>query len=289
MQLQEIKNIFHKELNGSYPKEEIDSFFYLLIGHYLNLERFILALRPHMVIKKDEEEPLFKALAQLHQHRPIQYIIGSTTFMDMDFKVNENVLIPRPETEELVRWILNELNAEKSENELKQIRSMDIGTGSGCIAVSLAKNFSGASVVAVDNSTEALKVAEENASLNNVHIELKTMDILTTRTSDGNYDVIVSNPPYVRASERHNMRNNVLHYEPASALFVTDEDPLVFYRAIIEFSKNNLVEKGLLFLEINQYLAEATVTLLRQHNFYEIELRKDMFGNHRFIKCRYGP
>ncbi|WP_149276038.1 peptide chain release factor N(5)-glutamine methyltransferase [Pareuzebyella sediminis] len=288
MQLKAIKNIFHKELKGIYPKEEIDSFFYLLIEHFLHLERFVLTLQPNLVVTKDEEEPLFKALAQLSNHRPVQYIIGSTTFMDMNFMVNENVLIPRPETEELVRWIIDDLNTKPKKDELKEIRVLDIGTGSGCIAISLAKHLFQAKVVAVDISRDALKIAKKNALSNNANIDFEIMDILAIGTSGGHYDVIVSNPPYVRESERNVMRENVLDYEPATALFVPDEDPLVFYRAIIQFSKNNLVVKGLLFLEINQYLGETIVTLLKQHNFSEIELRKDMFGNDRFIKCRYG-
>ncbi|WP_149303336.1 peptide chain release factor N(5)-glutamine methyltransferase [Pareuzebyella sediminis] len=288
MQLKAIKNIFHKELKGIYPKEEIDSFFYLLIEHYLHLERFVLTLQPNLVVTKGEEEPLFKALAQLSNHRPVQYIIGSTTFMDMNFMVNENVLIPRPETEELVRWIIDDLNTKPKKDELKEIRVLDIGTGSGCIAISLAKHLFKAKVVAVDISRDALKIAKKNALSNDANIDFEIMDILAIGTSGGQYDVIVSNPPYVRESERNVMRENVLDYEPATALFVPDEDPLVFYRAIIQFSKNNLVVKGRLFLEINHYLGEAIVTLLKQHNFSEIELRKDMFGNDRFIKCRYG-
>ena len=289
MLLKEIKNIFHKELDAIYSKEEVDSFFYLLIEHYLALQRFVLAVQPDLIVSKEEEQPLFEALSQLRLERPIQYIIGKTHFMDMDFTVAENVLIPRPETEELVQWVIDEYHtignqgdAIKKQN--KDLRILDIGTGSGCIAIALAKNLPDAKVTALDVSSEALDVAKQNAVDNAVRIKFVHADVLQLEELDGKFDSIVSNPPYVRMLEKKEMRRNVTEYEPDLALFVSDDDPLVFYRAICRFAEKNLKISGTLYLEINQYLAKETEQLLKDHNFSEIELRKDIFGNNRMLK-----
>ncbi len=284
MQLKEIKNIFHKELDDSYPKEEVDSFFYMLIEHYLGLERFVLAVQPNLVVTKEEEQPLFEALSQLRLHRPIQYIIGKSHFMDMDFSVDENVLIPRPETEGLVRWIVEEVGPIEDAVQDKRHTILDIGSGSGCIAVSLAKNLPNYEVHALDISLEALQVARKNAKANKVEVTFIEIDILDLEDSAVKYNIIVSNPPYVRKQEKKKMHKNVTDHEPGLALFVSDENPLKFYEAIARFAKKNLKEKGSLYLEINQYLAKETEQLLRNHNFSEIELRKDMFGNDRMMK-----
>ena len=279
MLLKEIKNIYHRELDAIYEQEEVDSFFYLVIEHYLDLERFVLALKPNLVVTKAEEQPLFEALGQLKLEKPIQYISGSTQFMDMKFKVNENVLIPRPETEELVRWIIDDFELIGN----KQINVIDIGTGSGCIAISLAKYLKNAKVDALDISENALEVAQENASLNKVEIGFMQTDILKLEYLEGKYDIIVSNPPYVRMLEKEQMNSNVIENEPELALFVEDKDPLVFYRKISEFAKSNLKKEGCLYFEINQYLGAETKALLA-NDFYEVELHKDMFGNDRMLK-----
>ena len=279
MLLKEIKNIYHRELDAIYEQEEVDSFFYLVIEHYLDLERFVLALKPNLVVTKAEEQPLFEALGQLKLEKPIQYILGSTQFMDMKFKVNENVLIPRPETEELVRWIIDDFELIGN----KQINVIDIGTGSGCIAISLAKYLKNAKVDALDISENALEVAQENASLNKVEIGFMQTDILKLEYLEGKYDIIVSNPPYVRMLEKEQMNSNVIENEPELALFVEDKDPLVFYRKISEFAKSNLKKEGCLYFEINQYLGAETKALLA-NDFYEVELHKDMFGNDRMLK-----
>lgn len=288
MLLKEIKNIFHKELGEIYPKEEIDSFFYRCIEHYLKVERFVLAVRPHLTLTKEEEQPLFEALAQLKLEKPLQYILGTAHFMDMELNVNENVLIPRPETEELVQWILDDCQVERSRDPLN---ILDIGTGSGCIAIALAKNIPTAKVFALDVSGEALEVARENARLNQVDVTFLKNDILQLALDPDpelelEFDIIVSNPPYVRELEKEEMKNNVKDHEPSLALFVSDGDPLIFYRAIAQFCGTRLKEKGSLYLEINQYLAEETKTLLKAHNFSEIELRKDIFGNDRMLKAQ---
>ncbi|MBD0849124.1 peptide chain release factor N(5)-glutamine methyltransferase [Maribacter arenosus] len=279
MLLKEIKNIYHSELDPIYPKEEVESFFYLTIAHNLNLERFVLALQPNLTLSKKEEQPLFEVLAQLRLKKPIQYILGSTHFMDMDFKVNENVLIPRPETEELVRWVLEDYRMDGN----KEISILDIGTGSGCIAISLAKNMKRAKVYGLDISKKALEVAKENAVKNQVEVEFLNADILNMEYFKDKVDVIVSNPPYVRLLEKEKMKPNVIENEPGSALFVPDNDPLVFYRKINELAKKNLKSGGRLYLEINQYMGKETKALF-ENGFIEVELRKDMFGNDRMLK-----
>ncbi|MDT7830640.1 peptide chain release factor N(5)-glutamine methyltransferase [Pricia sp. S334] len=287
MLLKEIKNIFHKELDSAYSKEEVDSFFYLLIEHYLGLERFVLALQPNLTVTKEEEQPLFEALTQLRQYRPIQYIIGNAHFMEMDFKVDENVLVPRPETEELVRWIIEDLHGKDSRARNGSPKILDIGTGSGCIAVSLAKNLPAAEVFALDISEKALAIAQKNAGVHRVCVEFLKKDILNWDSRETEFDIIVSNPPYVREQEKGAMHKNVTSQEPELALFVSNENPLQFYEAIARFAMKGLKENGSLYLEINQYLAKETEQLLKSHNFSEIELRNDMFGNERMIKCSY--
>lgn len=303
MLLKEIKDIFHKELGGIYPKEEIDSFFYSCIEHYLKLERFILAIRPGITLTKEEEQPLFEALSELKLEKPLQYILGTAHFMDMELQVDENVLIPRPETEELVRWILDDTRSQKSgEKNLKSgvknqhgndeivhpssLNILDIGTGSGCIAIALAKNLPDANVFALDVSEDALLVARKNAVSNGVDIGFLHQDILNAQLDTTLvFDVIVSNPPYVRELEKNRIQKNVKDFEPDTALFVPDEDPLLFYRAIIEFSEKHLSKNGKLYFEINQYLGEETKALFNTRNFSEIELRKDIFGNDRMLKA----
>ncbi|MBO0341241.1 MAG: peptide chain release factor N(5)-glutamine methyltransferase [Bacteroidota bacterium] len=310
MLLKEIKNIFHKELGTIYPKEEIDSFFYACIEHYLKLERFILAIRPGITLTKEEEQPLFEALSELKLEKPLQYILGTTHFMDLELQVDENVLIPRPETEELVQWILDDTKSGMSEvrsqkSGVKNLKSgvkdqhgddanlhisplniLDIGTGSGCIAIALAKNLPDANVFALDVSEDALLVARKNAVSNGVDIGFLHQDILNAQLDTTLvFDVIVSNPPYVRELEKNRIQKNVKDFEPDTALFVPDEDPLLFYRAIIEFSEKHLSKNGKLYFEINQYLGEETKALFNTRNFSEIELRKDIFGNDRMLKA----
>ncbi|APU11951.1 protein-(glutamine-N5) methyltransferase, release factor-specific [Cellulophaga lytica] len=278
MLLKEIKKIYHIELDAVYPVEEVDSFFYMAIEHYLKLERFVLALEPNYVVTKDEESTLFLVVDKLKKHIPIQYILGAAHFMGLDFNVNTNVLIPRPETEELVSWILNEVNVNQ------EITILDIGTGSGCIAITLAKNLPKAKVFALDISKEAILVAKSNAEANNVTVTFLEQSILEEPSLKQKFNIIVSNPPYVRDLEKKEMSANVLEHEPNLALFVSDNNPLVFYKAITNFSVNHLRENGKLFFEINQYLGEQTKELLVGLNYINIKLKKDMYGNDRMLK-----
>jgi release factor glutamine methyltransferase len=280
MKLKDIKEIFWQELEPLYPREEVNNFFYRLVEHYLGLDRFILVMDPGYRIAKNEEQPLFLALARLKEEYPIQYILGTAYFMDMEFHVNDQVLIPRPETEELVRWILADLPHMPDSPAI-----LDVGTGSGCIAVSLAKYWPAARVTALDISPAAIITARKNAARHVVNIDFVQADILTNYSSVTKWDIIVSNPPYVRESEKEDMRNNVKRYEPASALFVPDDSPLLFYEHITRFASRALKAGGTLYLEVNQYLGTDTLNLLRAQNFLEIKLRKDMFGNERMLKA----
>ncbi|WP_289644689.1 peptide chain release factor N(5)-glutamine methyltransferase [Maribacter aestuarii] len=284
MLLAEIKKIFHHELDELYGADEVSSFFYLLIEHYLGLERFILAIQPNLVVSKEDENPLFAALSQLKLQKPIQHIIGHTYFMELKFNVGPDVLIPRPETEDLVRWIMEDYQ----ETNLQNINILDIGTGSGCIPIVLAKNLENAQVAGLDISSKALTIARSNALLNGIEVNFFEGDILKGISSSSikqKYDIIISNPPYVKELEKEKMSLNVVDYEPNEALFVPDKDPLVFYKAIAEFAQNRLTEGGSLYLEINQYLGKEMVDLLENYTFRNIELRKDVFGNDRMIKA----
>ena len=279
MLLKEIQHIFHKELDELYGKQEVDSFFFLLTEAYLGLQRFTLALQPQFSMTKEEEQPFFEALSQLKLERPIQQILGRTTFCGLSFQVNEHVLIPRPETEELVYWALSKI---KDKNASLSI--VDIGTGSGCIAISLAKHLPNANVIALDISTAALRVARQNAESNDVKVKFLEKDILTEEFSESNFDIIISNPPYVKHSEKEEMRRNVLDHEPHLALFVDDNDALRFYKKITLLAVDKLKPSGQLYFEINQYLGEEMKDLLVTHGLSEIELRNDINNNPRMIK-----
>ena len=280
MLVTELKKIFHIELDSLYAKEEVDSFFYLMLEKYLQLDRFAVVMQPNLVTSKEEEQTFFEGLAQLKLERPIQYILGKTYFRDVILKVDENVLIPRPETEELVEWILKDTNLKDTNN----LKILDLGTGSGCIAITLAKALPKAKVYAVDISDKALEIAKKNAVINKVNVNFIQNDILNLNI-DLNFDIIVSNPPYVRELEKKEMHNNVKKYEPSQALFVTNNKPLVFYEAIAVFGKSNLEEKGKMYLEINQYLGKETKVLFEDKNYKEVRLKKDIFGNHRMLRC----
>ena len=282
MLLKEIKSIFEQELSNLYPKDEVFTFFYLAIGHFLHLERFVLALQPDMVLTKEEARPLFETLARLKSEEPIQYILGETEFMGFTIRVNNSVLIPRPETEELVQWIISVYGKNKAGPKV-----LDIGTGSGCIAIALSKLLPRAEVKALDNSLAALDVAKENAHNLKADITFFPADILDSNFMlNERFDIIVSNPPYVRALEKKHMANNVKKYEPQEALFVPDGNALLFYEALGNFGQQHLNKNGTLFLEINQYLAKETRQLFVDKKYKDIELKKDIFGNDRMLLAR---
>ena len=283
MKLLDIKETFVRELNGMYPEQECVSFFNILIDFYYQVSRLQLAVNINLEVQ--DYNKMLEALVLLKQEVPIQYITGETLFYGLHFCVTKNTLIPRPETEELVDWIIN-TNCKLE----RPIRILDIGTGSGCIAIALAKHMPKAQVYAIDVSKEALKVAKNNAEKNNVSITFLEQDILAPDASnmdallDVNFDVIVSNPPYVRHLEKKMMHANVLNNEPHLALFVADDDPLKFYQAITKFAKAKLKTKGTLFFEINEYLGTEMKKLLQTEGFKDIDLKQDFFGKDRMLK-----
>lgn len=282
MQIQQFKTTFFNELNNLYPETEIQSFFNLLVEFKLNLTRIEVALQPDFEIQNTELTFLQNSIVDLKKFIPIQYIIGETEFYGLPFTVNKNVLIPRPETEELVDWII------KDWKNSKEIKILDIGTGSGCIPISLAKNLQNSEVYSIDISSEAIKTAKNNAGINNVSIHFTEADILNTTKLTNMFDVIVSNPPYVRELEKEQMQQNVLANEPHLALFVKDENPLLFYDKITDLAKSHLSKNGQLYFEINQYLGKETIELLKSKGFTTIKLKKDIFGVDRMLKATFN-
>jgi release factor glutamine methyltransferase len=281
MKIKEYRAQFIQALTSMYGEGEAESFFYLILEEKQQLKRIDLALQPDLVFSEENIVVWNSILEQLKLEIPIQYLLGKTSFYGLDFEVNENVLIPRPETEELVDWIIKE-NL-KGEN-FKDLKILDIGTGSGCIAISLAKNIPNAQVFAIDVSEKALTVAKKNAEFNEVGVTFISQNILETLDLKQEFDIIVSNPPYVRNLEKEEIKKNVLDNEPHLALFVEDNDALIFYRKIAELAQKNLSDSGQLYFEINQYLGKEMIDLLEKMNFKDIELRKDIYGNDRMMR-----
>ena len=277
MKITAFKELFFESLKEEYPKEETGSFFLILLEEYCGLTRLDLALKPDLNLSEEQILKFREAIERLQNHEPIQYITGHTEFFGLKFIVNRHVLIPRPETEELVQWVLEDIDHSGA------IDILDIGTGSGGIAVSLAKNLPQAKISAIDISEEALKVAKQNAELNLVSVEFFHQDILNTEMLPQQYDIIISNPPYVRELEKNEMQRNVLEYEPETALYVKDNDPLIFYRKITELAAIYLKPRGKLYFEINQYLGKETDALLTEKNF-QTRLKKDIFGVDRMLR-----
>ena len=286
MNIREFRDYFKITLKKLYPASEIDTFLFLLLEEYLNFKRIDIVLKSNFNISSEVLTLLKSSTKLLEQEIPIQYIIGKTEFYGFPFILNEHVLIPRPETEELVTFILDKVSKLESYHTIKKentIKILDIGTGSGCIPIALKKSLPLAEISALEKSNKALRIAKKNTHLNKVDINLIQQDILKTTELNNTYDIIVSNPPYVRESEKKEIKNNVLNNEPHMALFVEDNNPLIFFDKIAELAKNHLTKNGLLFFEINQYLGKETVDLLRLKGFNTIELKKDIFGHDRVI------
>ena len=280
MNIDDIRKLFLQELSEKYPENEIKSFYYYSAHTVLGFSRIDIALRKDEEITNEKQSLFFDILKKIKLDIPIQYILGKTEFYGLSFNVNENVLIPRPETEELVDWIIKD-------NKKQDAAIIDIGTGSGCIAISLKKHFLESIVYAVDISEEALNVAKINALLNNVIIDFSKLDILNfpDNNSFSKFDIIVSNPPYVRDSEKKLMKNNVLNYEPHSALFVSDNNPLIFYKAIAEFALKYLNKNGFLYFEINENLFVELTEMLINKGFYNVVVKEDINKKHRMLRC----
>ena len=281
MTIKQYRDQFIQELTPLYDAGEAESFFYLILEAKHQLKRIDIALQPELVLSVSELETWNSILDQLKREIPVQYLLGTTHFYGLEFEVNKNVLIPRPETEELVDWIIQ---SQKVESRNQKIKILDIGTGSGCIAISLAKNLPNAEVFALDVSNKALATAQKNAELNQVQVQFICQSILETEDLGQQFDVIVSNPPYVRHLEKQEIKKNVLENEPHLALFVADDDALIFYRKIAQLALKNLSQTGQLYFEINQYLGQEMLDLLQEMDFKNSELRQDIYGNDRMTK-----
>lgn len=276
--IQHIKETFHKDLEKLYDYNEVKQLFQMTCGYCFDLSKTDLLIKKEVEVSRDAGLLFNDVLTELKKGKPIQYIIGETDFYGLTFKVNENVLIPRQETEELVDLII------KNHQE-KELKILDIGTGSGIIPITLKSNLPNATISAIDVSENALIVAKENAQKHKVEVEFIKMDILNQQNWQQlkEFDIIVSNPPYVLQKEKELMHQNVLDFEPHLALFVENENPLLFYKIIVSFAKEKLKEKGYLYFEINEKYGKETADLLNDSGFNQIEIIKDINGKDRIV------
>lgn len=282
MKLNEVLNIYKKELHEIYSNSEIEFIFFWLAEKNLNKPASLLKLAVDENWDKVTETNarfMFQ-LIELKSHKPFQYVIGETEFYGLKFFVNENVLIPRPETEELIEWILQD-------HPQFSGKILDIGTGSGCIPITLKKHLNEAEIYALDFSEKALETAQNNAGFHQTEIHFSQIDFLNFEFHQlPNFDLIVSNPPYICEKEKYAMNSNVVNFEPKSALFVPDQNPLIFYQKIAEFAKEKLHSNGSIYLEINQNLGFETEKLFLNQGFQTF-LRKDISGNTRMLKATF--
>ena len=277
----EGRSLFRKELKPLFEVKEIDFYFKTILKSFFKIDPTAFALDPHRDFNKSQEDQLGKVLEHFLSEKPLQYIIGKSYFRDLMLEVNKSVLIPRPETEELVSWVLED------HNELSQNQTvLDCGTGSGCIAIALAKEQTKFEVFAVDVDPTVLKVGIQNAFENNAQVKFIKQDILNLESLDLKVNIIVSNPPYITPSEQIEMKPNVLKHEPHLALFVPEEDPLIYYRSILEYGMSHLVKKGLIYFEINPRFLTEMKNLILSYEMYTVEERKDIFDKMRMLKVQ---
>jgi len=279
MKFKQIEQLYLEGLVGQYDLNEVKGIFSLVVESICGWSINQINIHIHQEASILEYNNLISALAELKTGKPVQHVIHAAWFYGKQFEVNADVLIPRPETEELVEWILQSLNTSAD--------LLDIGTGSGCIAITIKSKRADVTVRAMDVSKDALAIAKRNAALHHTDIEFLQEDVLNY-TTEQNFDVIVSNPPYITQQEKQEMHKHVLLHEPHLALFVTDENPLIFYKAIADLAMNVLKPEGYLFFEINEYLGREMMDMLRDRNFTDILLKKDMQGKDRMIRCKKG-
>ena len=278
--VKDIIDFAYQELDLLYEKSEIRSMIYSLIEHFTEFDLTkILTYKDELKVSESELLKINFAIKDLKKEKPLQQIIGYTDFLDVKIDVNEHVLIPRVETEEIVQRVINENKGRKN------LKIADICCGSGCIAIALKKAFPDSNLYAYDISEEALKKSKENAEKNKEKINFFKENILESKEKNQEFDIIVSNPPYVRESEKAFMRNNVLLYEPALALFVSDEEPLIFYEHLLKFSNQNLAKNGKIYMEINENLAKETELLFKNFN-YQTSVFKDLRGKDRLLLAK---
>lgn len=284
--VKDVFTTFRQQLQPLYDEQELEAVTLLVLNEITGKSKAQLKAFPETALTTSQSEQIQHILEQLLSGSPVQYAIGSTEFYGLTFKVTPAVLIPRVETEELVDWILQELKEWQSPSLL---RILDIGTGSGCIAISLKLNYINNESFAIDISPSALQVAKHNAAINKAAVNFIEADILNAeingQLAQTTYSVIVSNPPYVTETDKRQMHNRVTGFEPHSALFVPEEDPLLFYKAIADFALKHLLSGGMLFFEINENFGKETVEMLESKGFKNTQLRKDMYGKDRMIKA----
>lgn len=278
--MQQAFDYIRTELNAIYPEPELGSIAHLLISEITGFTRTQILINKNTKISDKQRALLITFVDELKNHRPIQYVIGETEFYGLRFKVGADVLIPRPETEELVEWI--QLTTKPGVD----LHMLDIGTGSGCIAITLKSLLPAAHVTAFDISEQALVMATANAKINNCEVKFVCQDILQPDSDTSKWDVIVSNPPYIPEVEKQEICPNVLNFEPHIALFVPDSKPLLFYEAIASYALTHLNCGGYLFFEIHRDFGQQTIDMLEQKGFKDIVLRKDMSGNDRMIRTK---
>jgi release factor glutamine methyltransferase len=278
----DIRSHYRRKLCEAFEEREADNMLFMVMMEFTGLSKAGILMNHEQAVSESELLKIHFAVKDLLKNKPVQYVLGKTEFYGLPFIVNSKVLIPRPETEELVALVIDEV---KPENNL---RILDIGTGSGCIAIALKENFPKAQIIAIDVSSFALEVARENAKRNSVEIDFRVCDFLNKDSWNtlGIFDVVISNPPYVRHLEKVQMKSNVLDYEPEIALFVENGNPLLFYAQIAEFGKKHLHKDGRIFCEINQYLHKETVNLFEQYTYKDVQVLKDIFGNFRIVSCK---
>ena len=278
MNLKSFKTYFHDELKDLYSLEELDSLFFILINYYLEISKIAYIQNPQKLLNKSILKKIFSKIKLLKENMPIQYVIGEVVHKKLKFYLNKNVLIPRPETEELCNWVISSTN--------KNNRILDIGTGSGFIAIILKKFIHDCEVEAWDISREALKLAKKNANTNNVKIDFKQVDILENNISSSIFDVIVSNPPYVDYCEKNQINSRVKDYEPHDAIFVDHDDNMIFYKKIIEKSERLLKQNGVLYFESHSSRINILENMLKINNFKRIIIKEDLFGKKRMISAQ---
>ena len=275
--LSSVNQYFHLKLDSLYESNEVDSFFWILVNAELNLERLDYMKDPDLRMSESQLLSFITFTRRLAKFEPVQYIAGHTDFMGLNINVSPSVLIPRPETEELVNWVVSNVSLELP------LEIIDVGTGSGCIALSLKNKLPNSYLTGVDVMRNALELAKENGELNNIHVDWKMRDALNMPHDVNKYDVIVSNPPYVLDSEKSQMSDNVLKYEPHTALFVENEDPLLFYEAMSNWAYEGLKKEGKIFFEINEKYAPQIKEMLLECGFGNIEIKRDIFDKERMV------
>lgn len=276
--LLECRELFRKKLHPLVSSREADLYFKMLLEHHFNWDASFLGLNPQYALTSSQLLKVEKGLFELTKNRPIQQVLEQAWFRDFKLRVSPDVLIPRPETEELVDWILED------HKKLTQKQSvLEVGTGSGCVAIALAKEQSQFQMTAIDVSEPALHIAKHNAKKHKAKIEFSLHNILTTPLNKS-YHIIVSNPPYIGWDEKNEMEKKVLDYEPHLALFAPKDDPLLFYKVIMNQAKEHLQPKGQIYFEINPIFLEELSTSIKSSAMFKMSIRKDIFGKNRFLR-----